>query len=178
MVKWLLDKILCRLYNYVRNAKIRKCEAMAGCKIRFVEQGLGGVGIGHPQNFKIHETSHLKSNTYIEADGGVEIGRYFHTGRGLTIFSSNHIYDRAGYIPYGFEREKRKVTIEDFVWCGANVTILAGVTIGEGAIVAAGSVVTHDVPKYAVVGGNPAKVIKYRDIDSFLKLKTEGKYVM
>lgn len=173
-----LDSILWRFYVWVRNARIRKCEALAGCKINFVEQGLGGVIIDSPSHFKIHTTSHLKSNTYIEAEGGVEIGRYFHTGRSLTIFSSNHIYDRAGYIPYGKERDKKKVTIEDFVWCGANVTILAGVTVGEGAIIAAGSVVTRDVPKYAIVAGNPAKVIKFRDVESFQKLKAEGKYVI
>ena len=174
----LLKKTFTFAYVVFRKAQIRLLELRTGCKFNFVEQGPGGVGIGHPKNFKIHETSHLKSNTYIEAEGGVEIGRYFHTGRGLTIFSSNHIYDRSGYIPYGYERDKKKVTIEDFVWCGANVTILAGVTVGEGAVVAAGSVVTHDVPKYAIVAGNPAKVIKYRDIESFQQLKAEGKFVM
>lgn len=56
----------------------------------------------------------------------------------------------------------KDVHIEDGVWCGCNVIILKGVTIGRGAVVAAGSVVTKDVPPYAVVGGIPAKIIKYR----------------
>lgn len=159
-------------------AQIHQCERLCGCKIHFVPQGMGGVGIGSAEHFKIDETSHLKSNTYIEAEGGVEIGRYFHTGRGLTIFSSNHIYDNAGYLPYGFERDKRKVTIEDFVWCGANVTILPGVTIGEGAIIGAGSVVVRDIPPFAIAVGNPAIVVKFRDIESFKRLKAEGKFVM
>lgn|GEM_PF-483661 len=55
---------------------------------------------------------------------------------------------------------KAKVTIGDKVWVGFNVIILKGVTIGEGAVVAAGSVVTKDVPAWTLVGGNPAKVIK------------------
>ena len=58
---------------------------------------------------------------------------------------------------------KGKIKIEDEVWIGANVTILSGVTIGKGAIIAAGSVVTKDVPPYSIVGGNPAKIIRYRN---------------
>ena len=57
-----------------------------------------------------------------------------------------------------------------------NVIISGNVHIGEGAIVAIGSVVVKDVPPYAIVGGNPAKVIKYRNIEQFKKLKAEGKF--
>ncbi|MGN0706903.1 MAG: acyltransferase [Faecalibacterium sp.] len=55
------------------------------------------------------------------------------------------------------------VVIKDKAWIGFNAIILKGVTIGEGAVVGAGSVVTYDVPDYAVVGGNPAKILKYTD---------------
>ena len=108
--------------------------------------------------------------------GGVRIGKYFHPGRGLTIFSTNHNYNSDKLIPYDEIDIPKPVVIKDFVWCGANVTILPGVTIGEGAVIGAGSVVTKDVPDYAVVAGNPAKVIKYRDIEKFKKLKKEGKF--
>lgn len=57
---------------------------------------------------------------------------------------------------------KGDITVEDDVWIGYNSTIMSGVTIGQGAVVASGAVVTKDVPPYAVVGGVPAKVIKYR----------------
>ena len=56
-----------------------------------------------------------------------------------------------------------KVTVKKNAWLGMNVTICPGVTIGEYAVVAAGAVVTKDVPDYAVVGGVPAKVIRYQD---------------
>lgn len=57
---------------------------------------------------------------------------------------------------------KLPVTIGDDVWIGANVIILPGIQVGKGAILAAGAVVTKDVPDYTVVGGNPARVLKMR----------------
>ncbi len=70
----------------------------------------------------------------------------------------------------------KDVIIEDNVWLGNRVTILPSVKIGEGAIIQAGSVVVKDVEKYAIAGGHPAKVFKYRDIDHYEKLKKEGKF--
>ncbi|MFM6927927.1 MAG: acyltransferase [Bdellovibrio sp.] len=150
---------------------------VTGSKIHFVPQGDGGITIaGDPRKFKIDITSHLKSNTYIECHGGVEIGRYFHCGRGLTILSSNHDYKKNDYIPYGPADILQPVKIGDFVWCGSNVFILPGVTVGEGAILGAGSVVTKDVPALAIVGGNPARIINTRDSNEFERLKREQKF--
>ncbi|WP_285946812.1 CatB-related O-acetyltransferase, partial [Thomasclavelia cocleata] len=71
---------------------------------------------------------------------------------------------------------KAPVVIGDNVWIGANVTILPGVTIGDYVVVAAGSVVTKDVPAYCVVGGNPARVIKKRFDDEMIELLEELKW--
>lgn len=133
-------------------------------------RGLGkNVFLGHHVNFN--------DNVFINGSGEVRIGNYFHTGVNLTIISSNHNYDNATAIPYDKIRIKKAVIIKDFVWCGNNVTIIPGITIGEGAIIAAGAVVTKNVPDYAIVGGNPAVIIKYRNIDHFLKLKAEEKFL-
>lgn len=86
------------------------------------------------------------------------------------VLASDHSYKGLSTYPFkvkilGQEAEaisKGDIIVKDDVWIGLNSIILSGVTIGQGAIVAAGSVVTKDVPDYAIVGGNPAKVIKYR----------------
>lgn len=155
---------------------LKTIQKASGQNFFYVNQGNGGLTVCSPENLIMDKTSHFKSDSFIECRGGVKIGRYFHSGRGLTIFSSNHIYNNENYIPYDVIDEKKPVVIEDFVWCGANVTIMPGVTIGEGSIIGGGAVVAKDVPKYAVVVGNPAKVVKYRDVESFEKLKKEGKY--
>ncbi|WP_261845223.1 acyltransferase [Aliamphritea ceti] len=74
------------------------------------------------------------------------------------IITQNHKYLEEGYDGY----EQKDVLIDDYSWIGHRVTILPGITIGKHAIVAAGAVVTKDVPDYGIVGGNPAKFIKSR----------------
>jgi acetyltransferase-like isoleucine patch superfamily enzyme len=87
-------------------------------------------------------------------------------GPNVTILTGDHEIERVG-IPMCFVKDKSLsrsagVHICDDVWIGANSTILKGVHIGEGAVVAAGSLVNKDVPRYSIVAGVPAKVIKYR----------------
>lgn len=108
--------------------------------------------------------------------GGVKIGNYFHSGTNVKIMLGSHDYAAGDKIPYGSKHTARNVVIDDFVWLGSDVIISGNVHIGEGAIVAIGSVVVKDVPPCAIVGGNPAKIIKYRDIEHFKKLKQEGSY--
>ncbi len=172
------------LINFFKNqlflTEIRRIEKKCGCKINYVNQGFNGVKImsanGDYTRFKIDITSHLKSDTIIECSGGVSIGRYFHVGRGLTIFSTNHNYDSDVSIPYDTIDVVKPVVIKDFVWCGSNVTIVPGVTIGEGVVIGAGTVVTKDVPDYAIIGGNPHRIIKYRNIETFKRLKENGQF--
>ena len=111
---------------------------------------------------------------FINGGGSVSIGSYFHSGIECMIITQNHDYDKGEMIPYGISYNYKDVVIEDYVWFGRRVTVLPGTRIGEGAIIQAGAVVHGDIPPYAIVGGNPAKVFKYRDIDHFVKLKSEG----
>lgn len=109
-------------------------------------------------------------NTYIgefnniRASGGaVVIGSNVSISEHITIVASNHgIRKDKLHQLQAWDTTKTGVNIEDDVWIGANSVILPGVTIGRGAIVGAGSIVTKSVPSYAIVCGNPAKVLKYR----------------
>ena len=112
----------------------------------------------------------------IEGDGKVTIGRYFHSGTECLIITRNHNYDTGEAIPYDKSFVYKDIEIGDFVWLGSRVTILPGTKIGEGAIIQGGSVVHGEIPPYAIAGGNPAKVFKYRDVEHFQKLKAENKF--
>ena len=94
---------------------------------------------------------------------GVRIGANVMMGPECYIYTVNHRIDRTDIpmIQQGFT-EIAPVVIEDDVWIGARVTILRGVHVGQGAVIGAGAVVTKDVPAWAIVGGNPAKVIGMR----------------
>lgn len=104
-----------------------------------------------------------ENNNLRAADGEISIGNHSFISQGVTIVTSNHGISITKPI---FEQEwiskKSKIVISDDVWIGANSVILPDVTICKGAVVAAGSIVTKDVPEYAIVAGNPAKILKYR----------------
>ncbi len=95
--------------------------------------------------------------------GTVTIGNDVMIGPELMCYTTNHQTTRTDIpmIEQGFAGE-RPIIIGNDVWIGSRVIILGGVKIGDGAIIGAGSVVTHDVPPYSVVGGNPARIIKSR----------------
>ncbi|MBF1102579.1 MAG: sugar O-acetyltransferase [Solobacterium sp.] len=100
----------------------------------------------------------INHSAILSSSGGIEFGDNVMVAPGLKIATINHdMYDRHVTYTYG------KVTVKENAWIGMGVTICPGVTIGKYAVVAAGAVVTKDVPDYAVVGGVPAKVIKMLD---------------
>lgn len=138
----------------------------------------GAARIAHISSVaKVDVGNHVSFNGMtISGYGSVKIGNYFHSGTNVKIMLGSHDYVNDEWLPYGKGYTQKKVVIDDFVWLASDVTISGNVHIGEGAIVAIGSVVVKDVPKCAIVGGNPAKIIKYRDIEKFDKLKGEGKY--
>lgn len=100
----------------------------------------------------------INHSAILSASGGIDFKDGCMAAPGLRIATINHdMNERHKTYTYG------KVTVGENAWLGMNVTICPGVTIGKYAVVAAGAVVTKDVPDYAVVGGVPAKVIKYLD---------------
>ena len=116
------------------------------------------------------------SGMNIQGKGLVKIGSYFHSGKNCMIISDNHNYDFGASIPYDNKILEKSVEISDFVWIGANVLLLPGTKIGEGVIIQGGSVVHGEIPPLAIVGGNPAKVFKFRNAEHFNNLKQAGKF--
>lgn len=113
----------------------------------------------------------------ISGCGKVVIGNNFHSGRECLIISQNHNYDFGKTIPYDDTYIAKDISIGDNVWLGDRVIILGGCNIGEGAIIQAGSVVVNNIPSFAIAGGHPAKVFKYRDKEHYESLKAAGKFM-
>lgn len=111
----------------------------------------------------------------LQGHGGIVIGDNFHSAKGLVILTQNHNW-KGDALPYDKTVIKKQVVIGDNVWVGMNVIILPGVTVGEGCIIQAGSVVSKNIPDLAIAGGNPAVVIKQRDQDHYYRLKNSGKF--
>ena len=108
------------------------------------------------QNIKVGKNVFINSGCCFQDQGGIEIGDDVLIGQQVVLATLNHDLQpsaRANMTP-------APIKICDKVWIGAHATILAGVTVGKGAVVAGGAVVTKDVPENTVVGGVPAKIIK------------------
>ena len=120
---------------------------------------------GNGKDVVIGDYSGIGANCYLTND--IHIGKYVMMGPDLYCISFDHRTDDI-HTPMCFQGHLEKpedsyIIIEDDVWIGAKVIISKRKRIGHGSIIAAGAVVTHDVPNYAVVGGNPAKIIKMRN---------------
>ncbi|MBS7566453.1 acyltransferase [Mucilaginibacter sp. Bleaf8] len=104
----------------------------------------------------IGESSVINRGCRLDPRGGISIGSNVSISNGVTILTADHDMDN------NMEGRNRQVTIEDYVWIGTNAMIMPGVSVGTGAVIAAGAIVTKDVEAFNVVAGIPAKVIKSR----------------
>ena len=103
---------------------------------------------------------YIANNVWIGGRGNIQIGNNTLLGVKVVIISSNHDYLNISPWFYKDEEFAKNVSIGKNVWIGASAVVLPGVTIGDNAIIAAGSVVTHDVSDNTMVAGNPAVTIK------------------
>lgn len=130
----------------------------------------------HPDKIRLGSHIYIGPEAYFHTDGGLTINDNVIFGPRVSIYTTNHVLKDAEYLPYGFISEFAETVVESNTWIGAECTILAGVTIGEGAVCAARTVVTKNVPPLAFVAGNPARVLRYRDPQHYLELKRQGKF--
>ncbi len=141
----------------IRGSVARGLFAYAGKNINIEK----GASFGDGSQIKIGDNSGIGINCRVT--GNVTIGDNVMMGPEVVILTKRHKFDRTDIpmIEQGHDEEK-PVTIGNDVWIGTRSIILPGVSIGTGAIIGAGAIVTKDVPEYAIACGNPAQVKKYR----------------
>lgn len=146
-------------FNWLKASLLRCRGAKIGKRVVFYP----GVWIVTGRNLVIGDDVDIALEVLITSDGGVKIGDRTLIGYRTQILCANHIIpgDRGRIFRAG--HKAKHIVIENDVWIGANCVILAGVTIGEGAVIAAGSVVTKPVEAFTIVGGNPARLIRKRE---------------
>ena len=147
----------CEIFGKIRAVICR--QLFVSCGKNVLIQPCAYIGSG--KNIRIGDRSGIGERCRLT--GTITIGNDVMMGEEVLMITRNHKFDRLD-VPMdqqGFLGEK-PIIISDDVWIGSRVIILPGVKIGWGAILAAGAVITKDVPDWAVVGGNPARIFKMR----------------
>ena len=171
-------------YIFLRTKKKSRVQNFIHVPYKVLRKGIGshvylrkGVHFeGYPQHVRIGDYTYINS-AYIYDN--VQIGKFCSIAHQVCIAPGEHYLNRLATYPVKIRvlgedwnnvfPEKEQTTIGNDVWIGNNVTILSGVDIGDGAVIAAVAVVTKDVPPFAIVGGVPAKILKYRFSDELIK---------
>jgi acetyltransferase-like isoleucine patch superfamily enzyme len=147
-----------RVFNVVKTLFLRMVGANVGDRVVFYPR----IWIAPGRNLSLGSDVDLALDVLISTAGGVEIGDRTLVGYRTQIISANHKIGPLTQSILGSGHERKKVTIGRDCWIGGNCMILPGVTIGDGAVVAAGSVVTKDIPTGTIAAGVPARIIRER----------------
>lgn len=129
-----------------------------------------------PSGIALGDFVRIGAQCNFNGEGGLTIGEGTIFAPRVVILTSTHQYQQENLLPYHGVYEYRQVTIGCGVWIGWGALLVPGVTIGDGAVIAMGAVVTRDVEKGQVVGGNPAREIKQRPVDIVDRLVKEKAY--
>ncbi len=125
-----------------------------------------------PWNLTIGDLSSIGNHAWVYALDQIEIGEKCCIGEYVKLLTGSHDVRSST-----FKLETKPIKIEDCVWVATGATILPGVTLHEGAVVAAGAVVTKTVEPWTIVGGNPAKIIGRRELrEGDLQVGTKGQF--
>lgn len=140
----------------------RFCYRLSGMKIGKGSSVHMGLALYNPAHITIGEDTIIGENCVLDGRAKLEIGNHVDIASEVMIYNSQHDIADSAFRPTNYP-----VLINDYVFIGPRAIILPGVTIGRGAVVAAGAVVTRDVEENCVVGGVPASKIKERGITDF-----------
>ena len=160
--KGLKSNLESRLYSIAIRRRAKKC----GRGLYIL-----GAGVNVTKNTTIGDGAGFGKNVKIRGDGAVTIGRRASIAEDTIIYTQVHDYDHSDVLPFGWGFTYPETRIDDYAWIGLRSIILPGAHIGEGAIIQAGSVVMGNIPPCAIAAGNPAKVIGWRDVDHYNRLK-------
>ncbi len=152
-VVFLLHAVGCVPIHTVRRFFYR----LAGVRIGAGSAIHTGARFYNPQNIKIGVDTIIGEKCVLDGRDNLKIGNHVDIASEVMIYNAQHDIESPDFAP-----EREPVVIEDYVFIGPRSIILPGVTIGKGAVVAAGAVVTKDVEEYSIVGGVPAKEIGKR----------------
>ena len=114
------------------------------------------------EGIKIGNNTGISQYAFIGARGFITIGDNVLIGPRVTIYSENHVFRDPNELIYRQGVSRKGINIGDDVWIGTGVTILDGVTVGRGSVIAAGAIVTRDIPEYSIAVGIPARVVRSR----------------
>lgn len=129
----------------------------------------GKFEIRNPWKIKIGKYTNIGHRCTLDGRGGITIGERVNISSEVMIWTWQHDHRLKN-----FGIVEKPVVIEDYCWISARAIILPGVTLGKGTVVAAGSIVTKDIPSYSIVGGIPAKIIGKRNSDLDYAPGSEG----
>lgn len=116
------------------------------------------VDLRSPYRISVGAHTNINKKCVLDGRGGLTIGDNVDIAQETNIWTEQHDYNCPNFRPIC-----KEVVIDDYVWLASRVTVLPGVHIGRGAVVASGAVVTKDIPPLSIVAGVPAKIIGYRD---------------
>lgn len=147
---------------------------------KFLSEGSGCVykylksSFPNAEQISLADDVHIGPGCMLDGAGGIRIERGTIFAPDVSIYSRTHNFDRdLSALPFDNVMLTAPVHIGEYVWIGARVIILPGVSIGDGAVVGAGAVVARDIPACAIAVGNPARVVRLRDQVVFEKLRAE-----
>ncbi|VEP18901.1 Transferase hexapeptide repeat containing protein [Hyella patelloides LEGE 07179] len=177
-IKYKLAKLLSKTIYWANSTVINEKHLWLKNQLKHCGKGVhfhGNIKIIRPENVVLEDNVIIGENSYLDGRGGINIGQNTHISRNFVIHSSSHDY-HSSRLPYDDTYVFKPIIIGRNVWICTNVILIPGITIEDGAIIGAGTTVTKSIPKLAIVGNQPTRIIKFRDCEHYQNLDSQKSY--